>query len=168
MKNIKNVCNQNLRIVAVSDLHGRSSALEKIIEQQPKIDALFFMGDGMDCAMHVMAFYPDIPFYATNGNCDGFSLSAEVKTANIGGKKIIYCHGHGFSVKHSLDALKAYARAQNADLCLFGHTHTAYHAFEDGIHFLNPGSPSKPVDSHASYAVIDIYNGQIFCNIIRI
>lgn len=168
MSNFNNVCNQNLRIIAVSDLHGRASCLEKIIEQQPDAAALFFLGDGLECAMHVMTFYPALPFYAVKGNCDGFSLSAEVKQAVICGKKIVYCHGHGFGVKHSLDRIKSYAKAVNADLCLFGHTHTAYHAYEDGVHFLNPGSPALPNDSPASYAVIDIYNNEFFCNHIKI
>ncbi len=168
MKDVKNVCNQNLRIIVLSDLHGRSSALEKIIEQQQSADAVFFLGDGMDSAMHVMAFYPNMPFYATNGNCDGFSPSPEVKQITLCGKKIVYCHGHGFGVKHSLDRIKNYAVQVGADLCLFGHTHTAYHHYENGIHFLNPGSPALPFDSPASYAVVDFYNGEIFCNHIRI
>lgn len=168
MNRLDNVCNQNLRIIAVSDLHGRGSYLEKIIEQQPNAAAMFFLGDGLEAAMHVMTFYPNLPFYAVNGNCDGFSLTAEVKQTVIGGKKIVYCHGHGFSVKHGLERIKSYAKAADADLCLFGHTHTAYYSYEDGIHFLNPGSPARPVDCPASYAVIDIYNGEIFCNHIKI
>lgn len=168
MKNNDNVCNQNLRIIAVSDLHGRASCLEKIIENQPNASAIFFMGDGLENALHVMAFYPSIPFYAVHGNCDGFMLNAEVKEKIIGGKKIIYTHGHSFSVKHGLEHIKSYAKAAGAHLCLFGHTHTAYHSYEDGVHFLNPGSPSRPIDSAAGYAVIDIYKGQIFCNHIKI
>lgn len=168
MNNVNNVCNQNLRIIAVSDLHGRASYLERIIENHPDAAAIFFMGDGLEDALHVMAFYPNIPFYAVHGNCDGFMLNAEIKEKTLGGKKIIYTHGHSFGVKHGLEHIKSYAKAAGADLCLFGHTHTAYHTYEDGVHFLNPGSPSKPVDSPACYAVVDIYNGQIFCNHIKI
>ena len=152
--------------MVVSDTHGRVSLLEQILEEQPSADRVFFLGDGLSDAVKVTGYYPRLTLFGVAGNCDRYPAGEDIKETVINGIRIVYCHGHTLGVKHGLNRLKDYAVAHKANLVLFGHTHTAFYLYENGIHFLNPGSPARPAGSCASYAVADITPTGIVCNII--
>ncbi len=157
-----------MRILVLSDSHGRTSAIEKAIEAQPTAKHIFFLGDCTHDIEDLTYIYPDRSFYIVAGNCDGYSFYKSVDFTVLGGKKIIFTHGHTFSVKSGLERLKAFGENENAHIILFGHTHTAITDYENGRYFVNPGSLSHGSSGFRSYAVIDIEDKGIKPIIVKI
>ncbi len=145
-----------MRIVVISDTHGRSSAIEQIIESQPEAKEIFFLGDVIKDIEDMPFIYPSRNFHIVSGNCDYGSTYKSADAVNIGGKRILFTHGHAYSVKSGLTRLSEWAKKENADIVLYGHTHVAKTEYAEGVFFVNPGSPSCPREGRSSYAVIDI------------
>ena len=156
-----------MRIIVVSDTHGREYRLRDIIAAQPTAEALIFLGDGAREVEEIMAEHQNIKFFAVAGNCDFGSLLPLFDIIKIGGKQIYLCHGHSHAVKSGLEEFTKHAQNLGVDIALYGHTHQADLTYIDGLHIINPGSVGRGVTKN-SYATIDIVNGQIFPNIIKI
>ena len=56
------------------------------------------------------------------------------------GRKVFLTHGHLYGVKTNLNELEKKAREENADICIFGHTHREYLVEKDGTVYVNPGA----------------------------
>lgn len=151
-----------VRIVAVSDTHGRLSPLERVAERVRDCDLLVHLGDGVAEAHELQLFYPDRRIVCVGGNGDWSSTEPETKELIIGGKRLFLCHGHTFGVKHGLDRLVRAGKNRQADLVLFGHTHTPFFHVEDGLTIVNPGSLGRGFPP--SYAVIDIVDNVFVVN----
>lgn len=150
-----------MRIVVTSDSHGRQGNLFEIFERHLNNADLFInLGDGENDVDSFLMLHPNIKLERVAGNCDFYSTYPSCKTINAAGKKIFFTHGHPFGVKHGYDEIKAHAKEIGADICLFGHTHTPYAEYENGIYFMNPGAVCDGV-----YGIIDITdNGTITYN----
>ncbi len=157
-----------MRIVVISDSHKRSDIVEKIICAQPKAVAVFFLGDHADDIEDLQYLFPEKKFYILSGNCDCFSNYPSTAVAMVGGKKVLYTHGHTLSVKHGTERLLECAKQNNCDIALYGHTHISNILYEDGVYIVNPGSCSQGRDFHESYSVIDIEENGIMPIIIRL
>lgn len=148
-----------MRIVVTSDSHKRVGKLMDIIERHYENTDLFVnLGDGEDDIDTVLALYPKLKIERVAGNCDWYSSLPLYNTITAEGKKIFFSHGHPFYVKHGYSAIEERAKKENADICLFGHTHTPYTSVKDGIHYMNPGAVAN-----GSYGIIDIVKGGIIC-----
>lgn len=124
-------------------------------------DQVIHLGDMIEDAQEVAYAYPKLPFCMVPGNCDGESMEPAKKQILLAGKRVLLSHGHLWKVKTGLMAAIADARAAQADLLLFGHTHQAtYRRLEDGLLLLNPGA------SRSTYGLIEIVNGNIDCCIL--
>ena len=157
-----------MRIIVISDSHGRTGVIDKILSAQPDAKHVFFLGDKLSDIEDFEFLYPDKKFYSVCGNCDFGSFAPSVGIENIGKAKILYTHGHTYGVKYGISKLKEAAKQNGYNIVLYGHTHVSNTLYEDGIWFVNPGSCSQPRDgSGASYAVIDIEENGIMPNIIR-
>ncbi len=143
-----------MRILVISDSHGRHSRIEAAIEAQPDARHIFFLGDKLEDIDGFTEFYPDRTFYSVAGNCDFFSAEPLTRTVELAGRKILYTHGHEHGVKMGISRLISYAKQRKADIVLFGHTHKAKTLYEDGMYIVNPGSIGK--GQPPSYAVIDL------------
>ena len=154
-----------MRILVLSDIHSRGSVAEAIIAKHTDIQHIFFLGDGINHIEDFACFFPEKVFHSVSGNCDFSSFAPGAAFEELGGKKILYTHGHSYNVKWSLARLKSDAEAKGADLVLYGHTHIAKEEYEDGRYFINPGAVTG---SPASYAIIDISSSGIMPNIINI
>ena len=66
------------------------------------------------------------------------------------------CHGDRYRVDMGLISLKYRASEVGARVALFGHTHRSLVIEEDGILFMNPGSPALPRDYKKSIGFIYI------------
>ena len=86
-----------VRIVAVSDTHGRLSPLERVAERVRDCDLLVHLGDGVAEAHELQLFYPDRRIVCVRGNGDWSSAEPETKELIIGGKRLFLCHGHTLS-----------------------------------------------------------------------
>lgn len=145
-----------MRILVISDSHGRVTEIEKAIEAQPEAKHIFFLGDCVSDVEDLTYIYHDRVFHIVSGNCDYASLYKSTDITVVGGKKILFTHGHPFYVKNGVSALAKYAQDEKADLVLYGHTHTAKTEYADGMYFVNPGSVYSGREKGRSYAVVDI------------
>lgn len=155
-------------ILVISDTHGRVSEIEKAIEAHPEIKHVFFLGDCVRDMEDIPFIYPDKTYHIVEGNCDGYTEHKSVEIIELCGKRILFTHGHTFSVKLGMERLYAEAERQNADIVLFGHTHTAITEYANGRYFVNPGSLYSGALGFRSYAIVDITEKGIMPNIIKL
>lgn len=150
-----------MRIVVISDSHGRTNAIDKILFSQPRAKHVFFLGDNVRDIEDFEFLYPDKNFYAVAGNCDYNMISPTKGIKELEGVKIFYTHGHTLGVKSTKEHLLKTAKQNGCQIALYGHTHIADTVYEDGVYLVNPGSVSCPRSGSPSYAVIDIEKGGI-------
>ena len=141
-----------MRIVVMSDSHGRLSRLRRVFADQPEAEAYLFLGDGLKDWAQMQESYPDRRLIAVCGNCDGGTAVPAVRTETFGGVTVMMTHGHLYKVKYDLTALSLAARERSAAVALFGHTHQACEISDRGLQLVNPGS----VGADGAYAVLDI------------
>lgn len=146
-----------MRIIVFSDSHGNYDVLEKIMERHKDDGDIFIhLGDGEKELELIQYVYNDKKIYFVSGNCDWGSDRPDYDIVKLGDKIAFITHGARFGVKNNLDALKLYARKNNANILLFGHTHIAFTDYEDGLFIMNPGSCGRPREGLPSYGIIDI------------
>lgn len=142
-----------IRVLVLSDAHRDAASIAQVLRLHAEADAVFFLGDGEEDF-----FTPSVQKLLTNkkvtalaGNCDMYSLLPKEALIPLGGKRIFALHGHTRFVKHGLQDLMAAAKEQQADVAVYGHTHTARVDYVDGIYYLCPGSIRA-----GEYGIIDI------------
>lgn len=157
-----------MRIVVISDSHGRIERIKKVIEEQPKAELFIFLGDGTRDFHAAMRGVPKED-WCVCGNCD-FGSSDEYQLMSYVKDIKFYCtHGHQWNVKHSLEELIQEAKKKEVKVLLYGHTHEAYYEYREGIHILNPGSLGSPRGPfYPTYGVIDIQGKNIVCSHLRL
>lgn len=149
-----------MKVVILSDTHGRLHALEPIVLRE-KPDALIHLGDHFEDSFSVEALFPGLPVYAVCGNNDE-PLGPYHRVVAFGKTRIFLTHGHLFSLHKGIGRLASEARKNGCQAALFGHTHTALMRVHKGILVLNPGSVSLPRDgSGGSYLVLWLGEGQM-------
>ncbi len=154
-----------MRILVVSDTHRDAYSLRKAILEQTKAEVVIHLGDGADEAQEMKESFPEKMFLIVRGNCDwGSSLPVYGEVTALG-KKIFFSHGYTYNVKYGLWEAISAARAQKADVLLFGHTHIALTDYQDGLYIMNPGSLSG---STGTYGTVDITPAGIVTNIVKI
>ena len=157
-----------MRIGVVSDTHGRRGALQSALAAMGKIDALIHLGDHCTDADED-ALERNLPLYTVKGNCDFLTGEPLERVIELGGKKLLLTHGHTFWVKTGMEDLCEHAESLGVDIALFGHTHQPELQASGRLILLNPGSAAKPRDgSHASCAVLNIENGDIIPQLIKL
>ena len=157
-----------MKILVISDSHGAEGNLFECLEKETDANYVIFLGDGLKDIESFMPIFESKTFYLVQGNCDFFSPYPTTTSVKLGGKNVVFTHGHNFAVKQSMSALKSLAKANKADICLFGHTHTPFYEFFEDCLYLNPGSINGNKANKATYAVIEITDGQVLPSIKQI
>lgn len=153
----------------MSDSHGQSVQVEKIIRANPEADMFVHLGDGEREISEMRMKYPDIDLRSVRGNCDFGKDSPDFQIIEWGKARIFCTHGHRYGVKGGTELIRSIARDNGCSAVFFGHTHERYLALEDGIDILNPGSCAFPRDGNKpSYAFVDVTENGIFLNIIDV
>ena len=145
-----------MKILVFSDSHGRSIYMEKAILQHPDAEAAIFLGDGLSDFLSLPQ--NTVARLYVRGNCDWhpeYSFVPAVDSVTLGGRKIVFLHGHTHSVKSGMDSLKSLAMDTGADLLLFGHTHVAIEQYENGVYYMNPGTIGGK-DAPPTYGIITL------------
>ena len=132
-----------MKILAVSDSHGKTDTLRAVYEKVKPVDLFLHMGDCEGDESEIESFISCRKEFVC-GNCDFFCPSPEEKVIRVCGKKILLVHGHIYHVHRGLDTLRYRAAECEADIVLFGHTHVPLIKYLDGRLFLNPGSITLP------------------------
>ncbi len=124
-----------VKIVVVSDSHGRDDLLYDLQEQYPNADAFLHCGD-------VKAPQENFPGYLiVQGNNDYYYDLPAHRVLPLGGHRVLLIHSHQFSLPQARSADdRIYAQERGCDIVCYGHTHVADLHMADGVSLLNPGS----------------------------
>ncbi len=147
-----------MKILVISDTHGNLDNIRKVIERHDDIENIFHLGDGKADIDLIKDEYKNKVFFRVCGNCDSATSMPVTLTETIEGKRFFLTHGHEFYVKDNLDKLVAAATKENADVALFGHTHTPIKQTINGIIVFNPGSLEK---AEGSYGIIEVSKNKL-------
>ncbi len=132
-----------MRILVISDSHGRNDDVEGVISQVGKIDMLIHCGD-VERGDEYIRSLVDCPVYMVTGNND-YNLDLPVKEIiDVEGHRIFVTHGHRYQIHRGIGYLRKCALEEGADIVMFGHTHMPFIHFEEDLTILNPGSLSYP------------------------
>lgn len=131
-----------MRILIVSDTHGRDRSLEEVISRVSPIDMLIHCGDSEGHEDYIGALV-DCPVHMVRGNNDFFTQLPEEDIFFIGNQKVLLTHGHAYGVSFSLKMLLKAAKEKGADIVMYGHTHVPKVSL-DGVSVINPGSLTYP------------------------
>lgn len=150
-----------MRLLVLSDSHGDYISLKMAIDNTRDADTIIFLGDGV----YDMEKVSSAPLVAgkkiimVRGNCDGtYCGYSALEIHELEGVKVYCTHGQNENVKYGYQMLEEKARAEGAKLVLFGHTHTPYTHYENGLYMMNPGSVREN-----SCGVVDITPNGILC-----
>ena len=154
-----------MRIVVLSDTHLQNGqSLPPIVwNSLSGIDLILHAGDvvtpGLLSDLGVCA-----PVRAVRGNCDGWEL------ANLPVRDIIDCDGlrvgliHGNAGSGESTPERAYwaFASEGVRAVVFGHSHSPYLQWHNGILLFNPGSPtSKRRQPRYSFGILEIENNKV-------
>lgn len=146
-----------MKILIVSDTHGKDGNLEKVMEKVRPVDALIHCGDveGRETYIEALA---QCPVYMVSGNNDFFSDLPREQEIELGGYKILVTHGHMYGVSMTMEGVLDEARARGADVVAFGHTHKPVVYEKGGVTAVNPGSLAYPRQEgrEPSYLIMEI------------
>lgn len=132
-----------MKILIVSDTHGRHSNLEQVLEREKDIDMLLHLGDVERGEDYIEAL-AGCTVCMVAGNNDYFSYLPTEREITIGKYKVFMTHGHGYYVTMDTKSLRRAAQARGVDIVMFGHTHKPYMDIEGDLMVINPGSISYP------------------------
>jgi len=148
----------------MSDSHGNKENMLNAVDLESPGMILHLGDNDRDCT-DIEFVYPDIPLRSVRGNCDRGSAGLDMDEFMVDDKRLFMTHGHLFSVKAGKARIIEAAISRNVDILLFGHTHLPHYSIINNLVVVNPGSIGL---GSKSYAVIDISDGEIFCELNRI
>lgn len=155
-----------MKFLVFSDSHKYTNGMDKAIEKHKDITHIIHCGDvADDCEYLEMIYGRTHSLCFVCGNNDFFSSYPLSRLFKYEGKTVYITHGHKERVKSSLDALFVTGKKNNADICIFGHTHEQHFEERDGIILLNPGSIGYIKEK---YAIIDVTKENIKIELHRI
>ncbi|MDF2541818.1 MAG: hypothetical protein K0S47_1536 [Herbinix sp.] len=132
-----------MKILIVSDSHGREQYLEKVLERVKPIDLLIHLGDFEGSEEYVKSIAP-CPTEMVSGNNDFFNSLPKEKMISVGKYNIMLTHGHRYGVNFNTKTIKEAALRNNANIVMYGHTHIPMIDLSEFIWAINPGSISLP------------------------
>lgn len=152
-----------MRALIFSDTHGDISALERAIKHYKSPEYRFGLGDYeidfylLDC-LGVTGVRGN-SFFDPEWDYDFIYSMCKFR--------ILFTHGHKYSVKAGLLRLKMKAKQENIDICFYGHTHEARIDEDEGIYFINPGSAGMPFSpSFSTICYMEINDNKAYIEIV--
>ena len=147
-----------MRAAVFSDSHGDVAAMEALYREMDRIDMIFFLGD---MSADIDRFRQDLeragdktPVYHVRGNNDITSKEPDTLIVPMEERKALLTHGHLYRVRTGTEALCRAALSMGCDTALYGHTHSRYCSFDQGVFVLNPGAVSGSVPGMRKTAAI--------------
>lgn len=147
-----------MKALVVSDVHRNTqpllTVLNKLQGSGQTLDLSFFLGDGYELAVPLLSRRTPL-CHAVSGNCDDYG-GEDTMIVKVEGMRVLLAHGHRQQVKFGYQRLVYTALEQEAQICLFGHTHLPALFYEQGILFMNPGSIGHPrLGEQPSFGMIE-------------
>lgn len=146
-----------MKILIVSDTHGRHQNLETVLEKEKPLDMLIHLGDveGGDDYIRLVA---ECPLEVVAGNNDFYSDLPIERIFQIGKYNVLMTHGHYYYVNGGLSHIRRAIDEKKLDIVMFGHTHRPIIEEYKNATILNPGSISYPRQEgrQPSYIIMDL------------
>lgn len=135
----------SLKVLIVSDSHGRNANLVKAIDNMKgHLDLMIHLGDSQ-CSLEEIEALVDCPVEMVKGNSDSVLLNVpKEKVISIGPHRALLTHGHMYGGAWGIDAMKQTARDNGAGIVMFGHIHEPIVEPYSDVVVINPGSISQP------------------------
>lgn len=146
-----------MRVLIVSDTHGRHGGLDRALQEAGNIDMLIHLGDVEGGETYIDAV-ADCEKHIIRGNNDFFSELPREEEFYIGSHKVFITHGHAYYVSLDPEYIREEGKARGAEIVMFGHTHRPFFEDDNGIIVLNPGSLSFPRQEgrKGSYMILEM------------
>lgn len=146
-----------MKILIVSDTHGRESNLERALDETGPIDQMIHLGD-VEGAEDYIRELTDVPVAMVAGNNDYYTDLPGELLLDLPGHRALLTHGHYYNVGRGPERLMEAAMERGADIAMFGHTHRPYLECGPELTVLNPGSLTLPrQEGHEpSYMIMEI------------
>ena len=153
-----------MKIGIISDTHGDMRSIDRSIPYLKKCDLIIHAGDYINDAEYIY-YATDVNVKCVKGNCDSYDCYSysidgdnELKFS-VNNKNFFVCHGHYHNVKIGINSLYRFAKDNNIDFVVFGHTHIPIYETIDNITFINPGSLAYPRGgSNKAFGILTIDN----------
>ena len=149
------------KLLILSDSHGSTQAVRRILAAEKDAGAVIFLGDGLHDLELALTEAPKTRVYSVAGNCDFGALEPLDGLAAFDGVVIFYTHGHMYGVKYDLDTLADAAAARGAEVALFGHTHIPLEEQRGTVLLFNPGSCGRCYVGPDTYGVLTLAHGLV-------
>lgn len=146
-----------MKILIISDSHGMTERLEKVLQKAGKIDMLIHLGDvGRD--VEYIRQHAGCETHIIKGNNDFNVNVPKEEILQIGKYKIWLTHGHRYGVNWGLEMIADEAASMDMDIVMFGHIHIPLVEYRENVILVNPGSVSLPRQGNrkGSYILMDI------------
>ena len=142
-----------MRVLVVSDTHGRNGGYLDILEQSEKMDMVIHCGD-VEGSEYLISESAGCKTVIVQGNNDYFSDLPREMIVQLGKYKALVTHGHAYYVNMGYEHLVREAKKRKVDMVIYGHTHRPVITEENGIKVLNPGSLTYPRQEGRKYTYI--------------
>ena len=129
-----------MKLVIISDVHGKKTLLERILRFNPDADNFLSLGD----TEMTLDYLLDLDIIGVKGNYPRDPGLGYEHFMTFNGKKFMLTHGHKYGVHKGLKKLAKKAIQENIDVILYGHTHIAHALYCNDTLLLNPGSVYRP------------------------
>lgn len=146
-----------MKVLIVSDTHGKDNNLLEVLERICPIDLMIHLGDFEGGEDYIKSILP-CPVEFVSGNNDFFNGLPKEKIIRIGNYAVMLTHGHRYGVNYNTTLIKDTALKNGVDIVMFGHTHIPMIDIADGIWAINPGSLALPRQEgrRPSFIIMDI------------
>ncbi len=132
-----------MKVLIVSDTHGRNQNILNTIERVNPVDLLIHLGDYGGGEAYIEAMAP-CSVEMVSGNNDFNTTLPKDKIIRVGKYTIMLTHGHRYGVNYNTcDILEAGVK-NKADIVMFGHTHIPMIDLSREAWLVNPGSLALP------------------------
>ena len=156
-----------MKVLIVSDTHGRNSGYLDLLESIEKMDMVIHCGD-VEGSEYLIAESSGCKTVIVQGNNDYFSDLPREMIVKLGKYKALVTHGHAYYVNMGHEHLVREAKKRKVDMVIYGHTHRPVITEENGILVLNPGSLTYPrqMERKYTYIIMEIdENGEVECTL---
>jgi len=159
-----------MKVLIASDIHGRLEAMKRlekvILAFHP--DQIVLLGDflyngprnGVPNDYDPMGVSDILNRYSSiivgvRGNCDA-RIDETLLRFKLENSRTVFFNGYRCNLVHGDLLSSDLLTVQRGDVLMFGHTHLYMLKEEDGLVYLNPGSPSFPKNGNPpTFAVMD-------------
>lgn len=156
-----------MKVLIVSDTHGRNSGYLDLLENSEKMDMVIHCGD-VEGSEYLISESSGCKTVIVQGNNDYFSDLPREMIVKLGKYKALVTHGHAYYVNMGHEHLVREAKKRKVDMVIYGHTHRPVITKENGILVLNPGSLTYPrqMERKYTYIIMEIdENGEVECTL---